>query len=118
MARNKLWGRHRRRHIRNETLTMVWNYTSNAVKGWFARATGAATAEHQNRYRLIDLREWLRQSVINSTTNDNNSAAATAPAEKDLEDPEAQNKEGTEDEKPTEEEEGKKEAKDAVLAID
>lgn len=36
-------GKHRRRHVRNETLTIVWNYTSTVLREWWAKANGIIT---------------------------------------------------------------------------
>lgn len=61
-APQKLFGgKHRRRHVRNETLTIVWNYTSTVMREWWAKANGRPAAdgeaeeaqEHRNRFWRI-----------------------------------------------------------------
>ena len=79
MAKRKLWGRHRRRHIRNETLTMVWNYTATVVKGWWAQATGNATAAAATASpRLLSWKDWL---VSNLGTEEAAAATSTVTVE-------------------------------------
>ena len=52
MAKKRFW---RRKHTRNETLAMVWEFTVTAVRSWFNQ--GPAGAYEQTRlYRMLRLR--------------------------------------------------------------
>ena len=69
MAKNKLWGRHRRRHIRNETLIIVWNYTATTLKKWWAKTNGdyEAAQAYENQLRLLSAEDWFKKGRVTTT---------------------------------------------------
>ncbi|CAB9530619.1 expressed unknown protein [Seminavis robusta] len=71
--KTKLWSRRKRRHIRNETLTIVWNYTSNLLQHWWANARGYPPPPEPNPPRRAILehpKDWLVPSPSDESTND------------------------------------------------
>lgn len=55
--KSSFWGKHRRRHIRNETLSIVWNYAAAMVRSWLGN-TDQPNVDAEHRYRLQRLLPW------------------------------------------------------------